>query len=404
MSSEFRIGRRAFLNSTGVLAVAPGVTMGFAGAENYPNLQTLRSAHAAQGIIRANKTYRMMEWESHTPPNGNFNIDLEAALKAARDAGSESMMFYSQDHWGYSFFPTDVGVRHPHLTYDLFGRQVEISRRLGMSVVCYLSLQFNNQCVLSHPDWGWINEASEQQRMRWYITCLDSPYRSYVLGILRELFSRYEIDELFLDIFGIQFHIFHSTGKSPFCFCKHTEEAWNKDHPGDPYRSGFSNPAGWEHRYQWHQKRTMSDMLDEIIAVARGHRPDVLVSLNGGPEAFPNDVMQKVSFIYAEPLTSSTGISLGSLLMRGWGRPDYQAGVFSQQGYLDTYPGVLPRVKANALMLQNARVFIVGNAPIVGDLDGHGFSRRWFDVAKELVSCHNLVQPGSAAVPHFRSV
>jgi hypothetical protein len=382
MSSEFKIGRRVFLGSTAALAATPMVGRA-ATANDYPDVERLRIAHAAQGIIRPNKTYRMMEWECHTPPSGNFNIDIETALKRARDAGAESVMFYSQDHWGYSFFPTNVGVRHPHLTYDLFGREVEISRRLGMSPVCYFSLQFNNQCVLSHPDWGWINEASEQQRMRWYITCLDSPYRSYVLGVLQELFSRYEIDELFLDIFGIQFHIFHSTGKSPFCFCKYTEEAWDKEHPGDPYRAGFANPAGWEKRYQWHEKRTMTDMLDEIIAVARKHRPDVMVSLNGGPEAFPNDVMQKVSFIYAEPLTSATGISLGSILMRGWGRPDFQAGVFSQQGYLDTYPGGLPRVKADALILQNARVFFVGNAPVIGDLDGHGFSRRWFDVAKE---------------------
>src|SRR5207237_8823277 len=72
-----------------------------------------------------------------------------------------------------------------------------------------------------------------------------------------------------------------------------------------------------------------------------------------------------------------------SIMMRGWGRPDYQAGVFSRQGYLDTYPGAIPRVKADALIVQNARVFIVGNAPIIGGLDGEGFSKRWFSVAKE---------------------
>lgn len=324
-----------------------------------------------------------MEWECHTPPEGDFHINVEGALKAARDAGAESMMFYSQDHWGYAFYPSDVGVRHPHLENDFFGKEVEIARKLGMSVVCYYSLQFNNQCVLSHPDWGWVNEKGEQQRMRWFITCLDTPYRKYVLGMINELFSRYEIDELFLDIFGIQFHAFNSRGQDPFCFCQHTEDAWNHDNPGDPYRAGFQTREGWDKRYQWHQKRTMSDMLDEIIGAARKHRPDTLVSLNGGPEAFPNNVMQKVSFIYAEPLTSATGISLGSIMMRGWGRPDYQAGVFSQQGYLDTYPGALPRVKANALILQNARVFIVGNAPVVGGLDGQGFSKRWFDVAKD---------------------
>lgn len=376
------LGRRTFLGAAGALVAAPKVGLP-AETDAYPNLPALRAAHQAKGIISPLQTYRMMEWECHTPPEGNFNIDVEGALKAARDAGAETMMFYSQDHWGYSFFPTDVGVRHPHLTYDLFGREVELARRLGMSVTCYYSLQFNNQCVLKHPDWGWVNEKGEQQKERWYITCLDTPYRNYVLGLLNEIFSRYEVDELFLDIFGIQFYIFHSKGRNPFCFCQHTEEAWEKDHPGDPYRAGFASPEGWEKRYQWHQNRTMTLMLDQIIDVMRKHRPNALISLNGGPEAFPNDIMQKVSFIYAEPLTSDTGISLGSILMRGWGRPDYQAGVFSQQGYLDTYPGALPRVKADALIVQNARVFFVGNAPVIGNLDTRGFSRRWFDVAKE---------------------
>lgn len=382
-AKDNEIRRRTFLGgAAGALLAAPAGGL-LAASGSYPNLAELRNQHAAKGIIAPDRTYRTMEWECHTPPNGNFDIDIEGALKVARSAGAETMMFYSQDHWGYSFFPTKVGVRHPHLTYDLFGKEVETAKRLGMSVNCYYSLQFNNQCVLKHPDWGWVNEAGQQQRERWYITCLDTPYRDYVLGVINEVFSRYEVGELFLDIFGIQFHIFHSTGRSPFCFCKYTEEAWDKDHPDDPYREGFSTPEGWEKRYKWHQYRTMTLMLDQIISVIRKHRPNVLVSLNGGPEAFPNEIMQKVSFIYAEPLTSNTGISLGSILMRGWGRPNYQAGVFSQQGYLDVYPGSLPRVKADALIVQNARTFIVGNAPIVGDLDGRGFSRRWFDVAKE---------------------
>jgi hypothetical protein len=109
----------------------------------------------------------------------------------------------------------------------------------------------------------------------------------------------------------------------------------------------------------------------------------VIISLNGGPQDFPDEIMQKVSFIYAEPLPCPTGIALGSILMRGWGRPYYQAGIFTQQGYLDTYPGSIPRVQADALIVQNARTFFVGNAPIISGLDGQGFSKRWFQVAKE---------------------
>ncbi len=42
------------------------------------------------------------------------------------------------------------------------------------------------------------------------------------------------------------------------------------------------------------------------------------------------------------------------------------------------YPGSIPRVEADALIVQNARTFFVGNAPVVSDVDGEGFSKRWF--------------------------
>jgi hypothetical protein len=168
----FRAGRRAFLKTVsigaGTTALFPIVPAAPAKTE-YPSLAQLRTAHEKEGIIPPNKTYRMMEWEFHTPPLESFHIDVEGALKAARDAGAESMMFYSQDHWGYAYYSSDGAVRHPHLNYDLFGKEVNLARKLGMSIVCYYSLQFNNQSVLSHPDWGWLNGKGEQQRLRWYI-------------------------------------------------------------------------------------------------------------------------------------------------------------------------------------------------------------------------------------------
>ena len=383
---EWTQDRRQFLKILGAGSSAIYLLPGAAAAEDrgdFPNLAERRAAHNRQGIISPDKTYRTMEWEFHTPPQETFHINWEAAVSAARAAGAESMMFYSQDHWGHAFYPSDVAVRHPHLEGDLFGNEVALAKQQGMSVVCYYSLQFNNQIVLSHPDWGWVNEQGEQQNLRWLITCLDSPYRQYVLGMMEEIFFRYEVAELFLDIFGIQFALYHSRGSDPFCFCKYTEEAWNREHPGDPYREGFGTREGWEKRYRWHEQRSMVQMLDEIMRMARKHRPNLLISLNGGPGDFPDEIMQRVSYIYAEPFPCPTGIALGSILMRGWGRPDYQAGIFTSEGYRDTYPGAIPRVQADALILQKARTFFVGNAPVISGLDGQGFARRWFEVARE---------------------
>jgi hypothetical protein len=380
--------RRTFLKLAGASAGSMMIGNQLPAAEAqaaFPDRRQLQLAHEKSGIVSPEKTYRAMEWEFHTPPQQTFHIDVPAAVAAAKDAGAESLMLYSQDHWGYAFYPSNSAVRHPHLNFDLFGTEVSLAHKAGISAIAYYSLQFNNQCALAHPDWAWVDEEGHPQRFygRWHIMCLDTPYRQYVLAMMEEISSRYEVAELFIDIFGIQFQMYNDHAINPFCFCKYTEDAWNRDHPGDPYREGFKTREGWERRFRWHQQRTMMDMLDEIIAVARKHRPDLLVSLNGGPESFPDAIMQKVSFIYAEPLPCPTGIALGSILMRGWGRPYYQAGIFTEYGYSDTYPGVLSRVQADALIVQNARTFFVGDAPLLSGLNAEGFSQRWFDVARE---------------------
>ena len=120
----------AFPGSSPAIGTRPLIQSG----SSYPDLEQLRSRHEKSGIISPQKTYRMMEWEFHTPPEERFNINIDAALHAARDAGAECMMFYTQDHWGYAYYPSDVAVRHPHLDRDLFGTESSLAHKLGMSV------------------------------------------------------------------------------------------------------------------------------------------------------------------------------------------------------------------------------------------------------------------------------
>jgi hypothetical protein len=328
----------------------------------------------------------MLEWEFHTPPEGNFDIDLDGAMRATRDAGAEGILLYTQCCWGHAYYPTNIGLRHPNLHFDLFGKEVELAHKLGLSVTAYYCVQLGNETVFHHPDWAWINAEGKQEKFRWYFTCMDTPYRRQVLGMIDEIFSRYQVEELFLDAFGMQVAFYRGPNWDPwkpFCFCKHTEAAWDKEHPGDPYRPGFETREGWQARWEWHQRRDLLDLLDEINAIVHRHQPNVVISLNGGPEVYSHRVLEKIGYLYNEPVTTPTGIALGPIMTRGWGRPDYQAGVFSEFGYLDTYPGSIPRVQAASLLAQNARTFFVGNAAVVGGLDGHGYSQRWFDVAKE---------------------
>ena len=327
----------------------------------------------------------MMEMSLHLPPQGEFEIDLEAVVKRARDAGAEALMFYAQDHWGYAHYTSDVGVRHPHLKGDFFGRAVALACQQGMSVAAYYSLQINNQIVLSHPDWAWVDRQGKRPEGRWYNPCLDTPYRDYAVKMIDEICSRYEVDELFLDIFGIQFVQFHSHGQDPFCFCKYTTDAWNREHPGDDYREGFKTREGWLRRYRWHQKRTMVDMLDTIIATGRRHRPKLIISLNGGPEVFPDEIQQKVEFslrrtaelAHRRRAGGDYPSRLGKTRLSS-GRVQYVGLRGPQQRPRPAHPRQCPRCcKTRGSSSSASRPW---SASIEG---GRGYVSRWFDLAAE---------------------
>lgn len=365
-------------------AVGGGAAAGATSA-GYPDLAALRATHERAGMIEPDKTYRMMEWESHTWPGENrFDMNLEAAMTASQAAGAEAMGLYTQDTWGYAFYPTDVGARREGLKFDMFARQSELAHRHGLSVVAYYSLQFNHRAVELHPDWAWVDAQGKPRRMRWFQTCLDTPYRAWVLGMIDEIASRYQFEEIFLDAFGRQLNGYHSGQyDDPFCYCRYTQEAWDRDHPGDPYREGMKTREGWLARYRWLTERSTLDMLDEVKATARKHRPGLRFAVNGGPFRQAGAVEEKVTYVSEEPLASPSGIALGSIIMRGWGKPNPQGGVFTKQGYVDIYPPAVARVKADAMLVQNCRVFFVGNSPVLSGIDSQGFSTRWFHVATE---------------------
>ena len=58
--------RRKFFQAVGT-GMSAGALLPAAGTA-YPDRKALVMARQAKGIVAPNKTYRMMEWECHTPP------------------------------------------------------------------------------------------------------------------------------------------------------------------------------------------------------------------------------------------------------------------------------------------------------------------------------------------------
>ncbi len=105
--------------------------------------------------------------------------------------------------------------------------------------------------------------------------------------------------------------VFLGDGGSPFCFCPYTIAAWNKDHPGDDYREGFKTKDGWLRRYRWFKKRSMIDILDATRPIAKRHRPTLKSPSTAAPSSCPDEVQQKVDFLYSEEVEFADRHRLG---------------------------------------------------------------------------------------------
>lgn len=69
--ANFMKSRRQFIQAAGTGASAAWLlrhASAYAGEPDFPQLEELRAEHEKRGMVPPNKTYRMMEWEFHTPP------------------------------------------------------------------------------------------------------------------------------------------------------------------------------------------------------------------------------------------------------------------------------------------------------------------------------------------------
>lgn len=295
-------------------------------------------------------SWRTLESGFHNGPTTSFDrLDPEAYMAGVREAHTGCVVIQTKSHWGYAYYNSKVGSRHPGLKYDLVARFVEAGHRNGLSVVAYYSGQVDTQSALNHPEWmgrnadgslSWIGH-----QFAW--CCHHTGYREYAQGMYRELFNQYEFDGLFID--GSPWPRWLP---DPLCYCDSCAAAYEKD-TSEPFRAGVDDPRGYRRRLDWLQKSS-EEYLDQVYKIAREKEPQLPVWLNqGDPIDMSTRVLRKTSCLYMEPLTSPSGLSVGSLVLRGWRMPGPQVGLF-WDGYSDP-PIEVERFRTAAIMLQGTR-------------------------------------------------
>lgn len=293
---------------------------------------------------------RTFEGGFHNGPTTHFDhLDPDDFVRRVKAAHTECMVVQAKSMWGYAYYDTKVGTRHPNLNYDLVARMIEAGHRNGLTVVAYYSGMVDVQSALKHPEWVGTNADGTPiwWGNQWPWCCHHTPYGDYAKGMYEEIFAQYDFDALFIDGSPWPRWFGEAVCCCPWCESKYLKET------GESLRAATDDPRVYGRRVQWLQDCS-EQFLDEIYAIVHSKRPGLPIWLNqGDPLDMSTAVLRKTSCLYIEPFSSPTGLSAGAILLRGWRMPGPQVGVF-WDGYTND-PLDMDVYRAAAILLQGAR-------------------------------------------------
>lgn len=128
---------------------------------------------------------------------------------------------FAKGHHGYSYYPTEVGTKHPNLDFDLLGAQIEACHEIGVKCPIYFTVGWSVLDAEQHPEWVIRNKDGSLGAMNLDVTaslddvrpnyswkCLDpsigGSYHEYIKKNVTEICKRYKnLDGFWFDIYHI---------------------------------------------------------------------------------------------------------------------------------------------------------------------------------------------------------
>ncbi len=157
---------------------------------------------------------RTVHLDFHTGPDipdVAKDFDAKSFARTFKDAHVDSVTVFATCHHGHAYWLTDRPERHPSLPsgLDLLGDQIEALHDVGIRAPIYLSVQVNEFCARTHPEWIAIDPEGRRVKRphnnplqaSWMILDMSSPYQDHLADQIAEVLDRYSpVDGLFLDM------------------------------------------------------------------------------------------------------------------------------------------------------------------------------------------------------------
>ncbi len=146
-------------------------------------------------------------YDFHTQPaqpDVGERFDVEAATDKWKECGVDYVVFHARCNLGMAYYDTKVGIRHPSLKYDLFGKLAEACKKKDIALTAYFNAGLSHEEGLLHRDWLTISpegDVYKTDRMNNFMRnmCYNSAYGDHLVQMVREVAVNYPVAGFFLD-------------------------------------------------------------------------------------------------------------------------------------------------------------------------------------------------------------
>ena len=306
-------------------------------------------------------TARQIHLDFHTPPWAEGigrDFDAKEFAGVLADAQVQVLVAFAKCHHGLSYFDTEVGKRHPGLSFDLFGAILEACRSRDIACEAYFSLNVDEEIARAHPEWHALKEdgspitsqvLADGSELYWTWLCdnrgayLDGFFFPHVLEFLRG----HDVDGLWFDMAG------YLPGT---CFCKACVEGMRQE--------GL-DPAN-ERDHEWFNLLTIRRVYEEARQIIDAVKPGI-PQLRMPAEVGAGHLFADLAAQYEiEALPSQAGPFMQPILVRyarNFGIPvaGMTARFLRNWGDLGTRRGVVQQTVEAAYSLAHGGKVIVGD-------------------------------------------
>ena len=146
-------------------------------------------------------------YDNHTMPacpDVGANFDVEAFTDRIQACGVDYLTFHARCNMGMAYYDTKLGIKHPSLKYDLFGKLADSCQRKGIALTAYLNGGISSEEGLRHREWTTLyfdGREYREPRLTPYVRtmCYNSPYRDHLIAMVEEIARKYPVAGFFID-------------------------------------------------------------------------------------------------------------------------------------------------------------------------------------------------------------